>query len=79
MRSGLNGVGTAMTKASASGISVDATRRPALTASATLPSRSGSTKGTSPRDTAATVAALTSTPTTWMPRVASTAAVGSPM
>ena len=68
-----------MTKASARGVSVVAVRLPMLTAPLTATARSGSTKGTSPLATALTVASSMSTPTTLRPRVASTAAVGSPM
>ena len=49
------------------------------TAPLTPTARSGSTKGTSPRDTAATIRGLMSTPVTSMPRVASATAVGRPI
>ena len=68
-----------MMNASASGVLVLASSRPIATAPLTPTARSGSTNGTSPRDTASTVASLTSTPMTSMPRVARQTAVGSPM
>ena len=60
-------------------MTVVAVSSPMLTAPLTATARSGSTKGTRPAETASTVDAFTSTPTTGVPCIASAAAVGRPM
>ena len=67
----MNGVGTAITYASACGISCCARSRPMATAPLTATDRSGSVNGVSPRLTRSTMSPFTSTPVTSSPPVAS--------
>jgi len=73
------GVGTAMMKTSAGSGLEAADNMPLATTFCTRPSRSGSAIWIAPDATVFTTSSFVSTPSTFMPRLAISAAVGSPM
>jgi hypothetical protein len=73
------GVGTAMMNTSAGWGFVEVTSDPLDTTFCTRPSRSGSAMWMAPDATVRTTSSLVSIPTTCMPRLAISAAVGKPM